>query len=80
MHIAASTKVPNSVKDPYNYYMTNVIGTKNVIDGAPCDHFVYCSTGSAFEPQSNPYAGSKHAGELVAKQFKPKCSIVRFYI
>lgn len=79
VHIAASTKVPNSVKDPYNYYMTNVIGTKNVIDAAPCDHFVYCSTGSAFEPQSNPYAGSKHAGELVAKQFKPKCSIVRFY-
>ena len=79
VHIAASTKVPNSVKDPYNYYMTNVIGTKNVIDAAPCDHFVYCSTGSAFEPQSNPYAGSKYAGELVAKQFKPKCSIVRFY-
>ena len=79
IHIAAQTKVPNSVKDPYNYYMTNVIGTKNVIDAAPCDHFVYCSTGSAFEPQSNPYAGSKHAGELVSKQFKSKCSIVRFY-
>ena len=79
VHIAASTKVPNSVKDPYNYYMTNVIGTKNVIDATPSDHFIYCSTGSAFEPQSNPYAGSKHAGELIAKQFKTKCSIVRFY-
>ena len=87
VHIAAKTKVPNSVKDPYDYYLTNVVGTKNVIDAGnidllntePCDHFIYCSTGSAFEPQSNPYAGSKHAGELVAKQFNAKCSLVRFY-
>lgn len=79
VHIAAQTKVPNSMKDPYNYYMTNVIGTHNVIQAAPCDHFVYCSTGSAFEPASNPYAGSKHAGELVAKQFNSNCSVVRFY-
>ena len=79
IHIAAKTKVPNSVKDPYDYYLTNVVGTKNVIDAAPCNHFVYCSTGSAFEPASNPYAGSKHAGELIAKQFNNKCSLVRFY-
>ena len=72
VHIAARTKVPNSVKDPYDYYLTNVVGTKNVIDAAPCNHFVYCSTGSAFNPASNPYAGSKHAGELVAKQFNDK--------
>lgn len=79
VHIAARTKVPNSVKDPYDYYLTNVVGTKNVIDAAPCNHFVYCSTGSAFNPASNPYAGSKYAGELVAKQFNDKCSLVRFY-
>ncbi len=79
IHIAAKTKVPDSVKDPYDYYLTNVVGTKNVIDAAPCNHFVYCSTGSAFEPVSNPYAGSKHAGELIAKQFNNKCSLVRFY-
>ena len=79
VHIAAETKVPNSVIDPYNYYMTNIIGTKNVIDAASCNHFIYCSTGSAFEPKDNPYAGSKYAGELVAKQFNDKCSIVRFY-
>lgn len=79
VHIAAKTKVPNSIKFPYDYYTTNINGTKNVIDAAPCDHFVYCSTGSAFSPESNPYAGSKHAGEVVAKQFKTKCSIVRFY-
>lgn len=79
VHIAAMTKVPNSVKDPYNYYLTNVIGTKNVIDYANADHFVYCSTGSAFEPSANPYAATKHGGELITKQFCPKYSLVRFY-
>ena len=79
VHIAAMTKVPNSVKDPYNYYMTNVIGTKNVIHFASADHFVYCSTGSAFEPSANPYAATKHGGELITKQFCPNYSLVRFY-
>ena len=43
IHIAAQTKVPNSVKNPYLYYLTNTIGTKNVIDRAPCEHFIYLS-------------------------------------
>jgi UDP-glucose 4-epimerase len=79
VHIAAMTKVPNSVKDPYNYYLTNVIGTKNVIDSVPHDHFIYCSTGSAFDPASNPYAATKWGGELITQQFCPKYSLVRFY-
>ena len=81
VHIAAKTKVPESVKNPYDYYLTNVIGTANVAKSliAPIDHFIYCSTGSAFEPESNPYAGSKYAGELVAKQYCDRTSVVRFY-
>jgi UDP-glucose 4-epimerase len=79
VHIAAKTKVPQSVKDPYSYYMTNVIGTKNVIDCANSNHFVYCSTGSAFSPESNPYAATKWGGELVTQQFCPNYSLVRFY-
>ena len=79
VHIAAKTKVPQSVKDPYSYYMTNVIGTKNVIDCANSNHFVYCSTGSAFSPESNPYAATKWGGELVTRQFCPNYSLVRFY-
>jgi len=81
VHIAAKTKVPESVENPYWYYLTNVIGTANVARSfrEPIDHFVYCSTGSAFEPESNPYAGSKYAGELVAKQYHDRTSIVRFY-
>jgi len=79
VHIAAMTKVPNSVKEPYNYYLTNVMGTKHVIDHANANHFVYCSTGSAFEPSANPYAATKHGGELITKQFCPNYSLVRFY-
>jgi len=80
VHIAAMTKVPNSVKNPYDYYMTNAIGTKNVIDLVDSKHMIYCSTGSAFDPVANPYAGSKYAGELITKQFHPdNHTIVRFY-
>lgn len=79
VHIAAMTKVPNSVKDPYNYYLTNVIGTKNVIDLVDSKHMVYCSTGSAFDPSANPYAATKYGGELITKQFCDKYSLVRFY-
>lgn len=79
VHIAAMTKVPNSVKNPYDYYMTNVIGTKNVIDLVDSKHMVYCSTGSAFDPSANPYAATKHGGELITQQFCDKYSLVRFY-
>ena len=79
VHIAAMTKVPNSVKNPYDYYMTNVIGTKNVIDLVDSKHMVYCSTGSAFDPSANPYAATKYGGELITKQFCDEYSLVRFY-
>ena len=79
IHLAARTKVPNSVANPLKYYTTNVLGTSHVTS-IPCDHFIYCSTGSAFDPVANPYAGSKYAGELITKQFYPNNhSIVRFY-
>ena len=79
VHIAAKTKVPASIKDPWDYYKTNVLGTKHVIDGWGHDHFIYCSTGSAFEPGSNPYAATKWGGEQITKQFCSKHSVVRFY-
>lgn len=79
VHIGAVGKVPLSIRNPSLYYETNIVGTKNVVDFAECDHFIYCSTGSAFQPEASPYATSKHAGELIVKQFKPKNSIVRFY-
>ena len=79
LHLAALTKVTPSVTDPWAYNQTNVVGTKNVIGAFPCDHFIYCSTGAAFQPGSSPYATTKYMGELVTKQFNDKASIVRFY-
>lgn len=80
VHIGAETKVNKSTKDPYNYYLTNVNGTYNVLQYAETPHFIYCSTGSAFQPESSPYASTKYGGELITKQFKPQeNTIVRFY-
>ena len=41
VHIGAVGSVNRISKDPWLYYETNVVGTKNVIDFAECDHFVY---------------------------------------
>ena len=79
VHLAARTKVNLSMKDPWIYYQTNQQGTKNVIDFFDYDHFIYCSTGSAFNPDCSPYSASKLAGEYITRQFCPNHSIVRFY-
>ena len=85
IHIAAVTKVNSSVKDPWRYYDTNINGTYNVIKewsklkAFKFKHFIYCSTGSAFQPESNPYAMSKFAGEKVTEQMCDNYSLVRFY-
>ena len=78
VHLAAKTMVSLSVKDPLNYYQTNVIGTQTIINCTETDHFVYCSTGSAFHPGSSPYATSKRAGEDLVT-IKDNYSIARFY-
>lgn len=79
VHVAARTKVGPSVHEPWDYYDTNVNGTKNIIEAFPCWHFIYCSTGSAFNPGSNAYAATKWGGELITQQFYEKYSLVRFY-
>lgn len=78
VHLAAKTMVSLSVKSPLDYYKTNIIGTQTIIDATETDHFLYCSTGSAFHPGSSPYATSKRAGEDLASLL-PNHSIVRFY-
>lgn len=79
VHIGATNKVAPSIKDPWLYYESNIIGTKNIIDFVDCDHFIYCSTGSAYNPEASPYAASKYGSELIVTQFCENVSIVRFY-
>lgn len=78
VHLAAMTMVSKSVKMPLSYYKTNLFGTENIINGTLTDHFLYCSTGSAFQPGSSPYAGSKKAAEDIVT-LQSKYSIARFY-
>ena len=40
IHLAAETKVHNSVLNPKIYYDTNVIGTYNVIENLQCEYFI----------------------------------------
>ena len=79
VHIAAQTKVNLSVQTPWRYFDTNINGTRNVLDQNPCDHFIYCSTGSAFHP-NNPYSASKLASEQIVRETMPTANtVVRFY-
>ena len=78
VHLAALAMVSRSVLMPATYYRTNLFGTENVISATRTDNFIYCSTGSAFQPGSSPYAGSKRAGEDLVTLL-PNYSIARFY-
>jgi UDP-glucose 4-epimerase len=78
VHLAALVKVGESVKNPWNYYKTNVLGTKNVIDAFPGAKFIFASTGAAFIPES-PYGISKVAAESLVKNKCREYTIFRFY-
>lgn len=77
-HLAAKTKVSLSVNDPLSYFNTNIIGTANVIEHCSFEHFVYASTGAAYNPNTSPYALSKKAGEDLVRLLG-KHTICRFY-
>ena len=78
VHLAAMTMVSKSVFMPSSYYKTNFFGTESVISSTRTDNFIYCSTGSAFQPGSSPYAGSKRAAEDLVTLL-PSYTIARFY-
>ncbi len=54
VHAAAETHVDNSIKDPYPFVMSNVIGTMQILDFAreqtDLKQFVYFSTDEVFGP------------------------------
>lgn len=79
VHLAALTRVSDSVKDPDSFYTTNVNGTKNVIQSTNFDHFIFCSTGTAFFPDSSPYASSKAIAESLIQDIVPNYTHCRFY-
>lgn len=67
IHLAALVRVGESVQQPQRYYKTNVVGTKNLIDGIKFKNFIFGSTGAAATPTS-PYAMSKLEAEKIIRE------------
>ena len=78
IHLAALVKVGESVNKPWDYYNTNITGTRNVIEAFPGAKFIFASTGAAFDPAS-PYARSKIAAEDIVKELCDEYTIFRFF-
>jgi len=78
IHCAALISVAESVEKPNSYYETNVQGTINVVQNVKHDHFIFASTGGAFDPIS-PYAKSKIIAEEAVKQIADDYTIFRFF-
>lgn len=82
VHLAAEVAVGRSVKNPTIYYITNTLGTLNVLRNIRTKRFVHASTGSA-GPMNNPYGISKRGAEDIVKQWCTEknmpFTIFRFY-
>jgi len=85
IHYAERAMVGNSVKNPYDYYISNVsksIEVCNFITEAGCKKMIYCSTGAIYEDVAgymvsesspikprSPFARSKYITEMVLEDF-----------
>lgn len=77
IHLAALVKVGESVQYPWEYYKTNIFGTKNVLN-LSYSNFIFASSGSV-DGMKSPYAISKKAGEDLVQEECPDYTIFRFY-
>ena len=68
VHLAALVNVGESQVKPTDYYMTNFIGTLNVLHAVKCNNFIFASTGAA-EGTSSAYGTSKRAAEDCVKEW-----------
>ena len=82
IHLAALVQVGESVKNPLDYYNTNINGTINLLNKFEGDHFIFASTGAAAQLDS-PYTISKRACEdIIIEHCQKKnidFTIFRFY-
>ena len=78
VHLAGRSIVPQSLKEPAEYYRINTMGTKNVVEKLRTDNFIFASTSSAIHMKS-PYARSKVAAEDIIKEKSDGYTIFRFY-
>ena len=78
VHLAGRSVVPDSLKEPTEYYRVNVMGTANLLDCVETPHVLFASTSSAWE-MASPYARSKVAAEDVIKEKADGYTIFRFF-
>jgi UDP-glucose 4-epimerase len=82
VHLAALVKVNESVSNPISYYLTNTLGSINVLQKIKFNNFIFASTGSA-EYCNNPYGISKRAAEdcviNYCELYKKNYTVFRFY-
>lgn len=77
IHLAALVRVGESVKNPTDYYMTNIVGTLNTLN-LRYHNFIFASTGAASNPDS-PYGYSKRVAEDIVREKAYDYTIFRFY-
>lgn len=78
VHLAGRSVVPQSLREPSEYYRVNTMGTDNLIESTYTENFIFASTSSAFEMKS-PYARSKVAAEDIIKEKANGYTIFRFF-
>jgi UDP-glucose 4-epimerase len=82
IHLAAEVAVGRSVFDPTLYYLTNTLGTLNILKKIKTRNFIFASTGSA-AGMNSPYSISKKAAEEIVDQYCKEhnipFTIFRFY-
>lgn len=78
VHLAGRSVVPDSLREPTEYYRVNTMGTANLIDHVETDHMLFASTSSAWE-MASPYARSKVGAEDVIKERARGYTIFRFF-
>lgn len=78
VHLAGRSVVPDSLKEPTEYYRVNTMGTANMFDRVTTGNFIFASTSSAWE-MASPYARSKVAAEDVIKEKASGYTIFRFF-
>ena len=78
VHLAGRSVVPDSLREPTEYYRVNVMGTANLLDRVETPHILFASTSSAWE-MASPYARSKVAAEDVIKEKANGYTIFRFF-
>lgn len=77
-HLAAFISVEESMRKARHYYQNNINSTINLLSGAHTKHFIFASTGTAFQPE-NPYARSKVVCEDIIRGAQVPHTIFRFY-